>query len=342
MKKKAIIAVLLAAVGVMLLAGCTKEHTHTYAEYGYDGEQHWQYCKEDSKIAGGSYAEHTFTNGSCVCGATFSEKIPFTEGAVSTLVLDHGEIRRDGLAIYTTIYYPGVQKHQYPTIIMSHGFNGTSSRFDGDARFFAEQGFVVVTFDFCGGGTKSRSEGTIQAASVLTESEDLNAVIDYMKSEDYVDTNNLFLFGQSQGGYVSAYTAAQRVDEVKGLMLFFPALCISDDVLSKYSLEEINALDDEAEIQWMSLMVGKAYLADPVSVDIYAVLKQYTKEVIICHGDKDTTVDLSYSQKATDPAQGFLNATLYTMEGQGHGFSGAVRETANQYLLEYIRNQMSK
>ena len=39
--------------------------------------------------------------------------------------------------------------------------------------------------------------------SAMTEVDILNAVIDTLKKQDFVDEKNLFLCGMSQGGYVS-------------------------------------------------------------------------------------------------------------------------------------------
>lgn len=44
------------------------------------------------------------------------------------------------------------------------------------------QGFATYNFDFCGGGFGSRSAGTMLEMSVLTEAEDLNAIIDHFKA----------------------------------------------------------------------------------------------------------------------------------------------------------------
>lgn len=60
----------------------------------------------------------------------------------------------------------------------------------------------------------------------MTEVADLNAVVDMIKTLDFVDTDNIFLLGRSQGGFVSALTAAQREDDIQGMVLFYPAFVI--------------------------------------------------------------------------------------------------------------------
>ena len=65
--------------------------------------------------------------------------------------------------------------------------------------------------------------------SVLTEIKDLEAVIRYTRGLPYT-SNKLLLMGASQGGMVSALTAAKPKNDVGKLVLFYPAFCIPDDL----------------------------------------------------------------------------------------------------------------
>ena len=56
--------------------------------------------------------------------------------------------------------------------------------------------------------------------SVSTEISDLEVVIDYIKNNVFPE--KLFLYGESQGGFVSALTGAKRKD-ISGLVLLYPA-----------------------------------------------------------------------------------------------------------------------
>lgn len=59
--------------------------------------------------------------------------------------------------------------------------------------------------------------------SVLTEVQDVEAVIRYAQSLPYT-SNTLLLMGCSQGGMVSALTAAKHPDAVDRLVLFYPGI----------------------------------------------------------------------------------------------------------------------
>lgn len=93
-----------------------------------------------------------------------------------------------------------------------------------------EIGYCAYCFDFCGGSVPplGRSDGTTTDMSVLTEVQDLEAVIRYAQSLPYT-SDTLLLMGCSQGGMVSALTAAKHPDAVDRLVLFYPAFCIPDD-----------------------------------------------------------------------------------------------------------------
>lgn len=78
---------------------------------------------------------------------------------------------------------------------------------------------MAYCFDFCGGAASKRSDGSPLEMSVFTEQADLEAVIAMIQELDYVDQDNLFLMGTSQGGAVSAITGAAHPQEIRGMIL---------------------------------------------------------------------------------------------------------------------------
>lgn len=55
----------------------------------------------------------------------------------------------------------------------------------------------MFTFDFCGGGLLSKSDGKFIDMLIDTEKQDLLCVIDYVSSLGYVDVSKLILIGES-------------------------------------------------------------------------------------------------------------------------------------------------
>ena len=244
--------------------------------------------------------------------------------------------------IYGRFYYPEDfdESQTYPTIIMSHGLASTSTlveRANWPLRAAAE-GFVVYTFDFCGGSINSNSDGEYLEMSVMTEVSDLNAVMDFVEDQPYVDTDRLFLLGQSQGGLVSALTAAQRNEEVKGLCLVYPALCIVDD-LHEYIPDIQEVTGDTVETALGQL--GAIYATDMYDVDVYSEIAAYQGPVLIIHGEEDMTVPLSASEKAMEVSYADNDASLLVISGEKskHGFEmidETLRDQAEDAGMEFF------
>lgn len=116
-----------------------------------------------------------------------------------------------------------------PAVIYSHGYNGSGR----DGHIYVEAltacGFVVYCYDFCGGSVHSRSDGKTTEMSIFAEQADLEDALAMVRNLNYVDTERIFLIGASQGGAVSAITAANNVDAVCAMALIFPAFVTPDE-----------------------------------------------------------------------------------------------------------------
>lgn len=130
--------------------------------------------------------------------------------------------------IYGKVYHPaGEGKH--PAIIISHGYNGTNKTFERECIEYAKLGYVSCGYDFCGGSINGKSIGKSTDMTISTEKSDLMTVLEYIISLDEVDADNVILIGESMGGMVTALTAEEIPEKVKGVILYYPALCIPDD-----------------------------------------------------------------------------------------------------------------
>ena len=248
----------------------------------------------------------------------------------NSFVTEELNTNNNGKNIYGVVYKPANAKGKLPTVIYSHGFGGTNEngRIYGEA--LAKKGYVVYSFDFCGGGNNSKSDLTPKEMSIFTEKTDLNAVIDNIKAQPYVDSNNIFLLGASQGGMVSSLVAADRVEEIKGLLLCFPAFCIPDNAREWFP----NGISDVPETySLMGMDIGNKYFKDLFDFDPYSIIGKYNKDVLIIHGDADTVVPISYSEKAVET---FPSAKLNVLAGAVHGFKGDYAQEAVNYVVDYL------
>ena len=239
---------------------------------------------------------------------------------------------RDGKHIYGKLFLPQGEP-PFPLVILAHGFNGNFDKVEPYARAFAENGIAACEFDFIGGGEGSRSEGSIRNMSVLTEAADLNAVIDSLKQRKEFDPERVFLLGRSQGGFVTAYIAEERPQDIRAMILLFPGFVISDD------MREIAPNPEEIPetIELMGATIGKLYLEDALSVDIYEKMGNYSGDVLIFHGTTDNIVPISYSERAVTA---FPSAELVTIEGAGHGFSGEDDQYVTKRSVDFVKAQL--
>lgn len=237
--------------------------------------------------------------------------------------------RRDENQIYGLLYLPKNAGEKMPAVIFSHGFGGNYQVGTQYAEALAEKGYAVYCFDFCGGSPGSMSDGSTLDMSIFTEQADLEAVIHMMQEQPFVDEENIFLMGTSQGGAVSAITAAANKEEIKGAILLYPAFVLVDN--TKEQFKSVEDIPDTYYLMWMT--VGRAYAEKLLDYDIYEAISAYDKDVLLIHGDADSIVPLSYSEKAVET---YDSARLEVLPGAGHGFYGNDAEQAITWILEYL------
>ena len=247
-------------------------------------------------------------------GPLHGAPLPANGDTDTVYTVEETSFLRDGKHIYGKLLFPRGEA-PLPLVILAHGFNGNCDKVEPYARAFAENGIAACVFDFIGGGEGSRSDGSILDMSVLTEAADLNAVIDSLKQREEFDPERVFLLGRSQGGFVAAYVAEERPQDICAMVLLFPGFVISDDM--KALAPDPEEIPETVEL--MGATIGRIYLKDAMSVDIYEKMGNYPGDVLIFHGTADSIVPLSYSERA---AAAFPSAELVTIEGADHGFTG--------------------
>lgn len=246
------------------------------------------------------------------------------------------EVMKGDAKIYGELYVPSEKKDSYPLVILSHSAFMKGRALKAYAAGFAERGFMAYTFDFCGGGFSSKSDGDMKDMTIFTEKDDLNAVIDHFRGRNDVKSEKIFLCGTSQGGLVSALVANDRNDDIAGLILMYPAFNVADQV-NDYDVPE------GAE---NFLPVGKEYFDTLKDFDVFAHIGNFKKPVVIIHGTRDTTVPISYSERA---AEVYENCVLRTISGGIHGFNPdnySIMKNYDtevwKYIDEYLQNYSTK
>ncbi|VUX02872.1 fermentation/respiration switch protein [Streptococcus constellatus] len=219
-----------------------------------------------------------------------------------------------------------------PTVIFAHGFGANHDQEELIQKSLASNGIAVYTIDFAGGtGDNGRSEGEMINMSVLTEQQNLQEALKIMKKQSFVDTNNIFLLGASQGGVVSSLTAVANSNQVRGVALLYPAFSLFDDAHERFRSE--SAIPNTYNL--MGLTVGRRYFEDIWNIEIFNAISKYKGPVTIFHGTDDNIVPYSYAERAS---RTFPHATLTTVENAGHGFSASEQSQIANQLVDFVNN----
>ena len=208
--------------------------------------------------------------------------------------------------IYGYLFRPRFAASGTPLVVLGHGYGGSYSDNLDYGRYFAEHGTACYVFDFCGGSEDSRS--TPVEMSLYTEMEDLNGIADYMLQQPWLEESGLVLAGKSLGGTVAALVAAERPEDVGGLILHYPYFILSESLGGD----------------------GKTGIVD----NVFDVISAFHGDVLIFNGDQDKYVPLEFTEKA---AEAYDHAELVVVEGSGHGFGGTDRLMVKQKMTDYIR-----
>ncbi len=224
------------------------------------------------------------------------------------------------------LYLP--QKDKCPMVIMSHGFNGCGDDFKEYAKILTKNEIGVLTYDFCGGSLRSKSDLSTTEMTIFTEKEDLFAVIDFVEQQK--NTESIFLFGASMGGLVSALCAEEYDNRIQGMILLYPALCVADDWNNRFS-----SVDDIPEIhQVWEVPLGKCFFETLRGFDVFEHIDKFKRDVLIIHGDKDSIVPLEYSTQANKI---YKNSKLQVFNGEGHGFSADSDKYVAKMMIDFVK-----
>jgi dienelactone hydrolase len=100
---------------------------------------------------------------------------------------------------------------------------------------FASAGYAVYSFDFCGtnpvNSKSDSSEASISAyndRSAHSCEADMEEILAWIYSLDYIDSEAFFVYGESRGGGLAAELTARKADRVKGAVLMYPGVIEED------------------------------------------------------------------------------------------------------------------
>lgn len=142
---------------------------------------------------------------------------------------------------------------------------------------------------------------------VLLQAEDLNAVIEKIKSEDFVDKDNIYLLGSSMGGVTVATCAVTHTDDIKGIILQYPAIFLNEQAYEIGAEYDVNG---------------------------------YKNPVLLLQGDSDKVVPDKYSIELCDYYNSIdkNHCRMIIYNGQPHVFTGKYKVIAAKDIYEFINS----
>lgn len=234
--------------------------------------------------------------------------------------------------LYGELYIPNDNKNTHPLIIVCHGMYYSYTMTQASCKTLAEKGYASYCFDFHGCSYTNASGGDLTKASIMTEKSEVEACIDYFKSQEYVDSDKIVILGQSLGGVVCSLAAIDRKADLAGLILMYPAY-MTFDVINNMFPER----DKVPEIVKDALGIpgidyGRIFYTDIIDCDFDNIVDHnFKKPVLLLHGDKDSQVPMEYIEKASKM---FDDVTTIIEPGKEHGYQ--LDDTDIDYVVDYL------
>lgn len=116
------------------------------------------------------------------------------------------------------------ESEKRPMVIYVHGGTSDWRALLPVAEYMADKGYIGLSLELAGGmpaftQPAPKSEGAdLYPSHYTSRRSDVEAALNYVKSLDIVDTDKIFMYGQSYGGMITMFTAANH-NELRGIIL---------------------------------------------------------------------------------------------------------------------------
>ncbi|MCC6818415.1 MAG: acetylxylan esterase [Bacteroidia bacterium] len=226
-----------------------------------------------------------------------------------------------------------VSKTPVPVVVFCHGFKGFKDwgHFNWVANSFAENGLAFLKFNFSHNGIKSDNLLELSDMEAFgnnnysIELNDLDIVISFIdkNSEKYnINPREIYLVGHSRGGGIALLKGCE--DKRVKRMTLWASLSEFDSFFRPKTIETWNAIGvvyAENKRTGQQLPLKKQfyddYLANKSKLDIKKAAKLLDKPLLIIHGEKDESVDISHAENLYNIVQ---HSILIKVEDGDHTF----------------------
>ncbi|MFW6127912.1 MAG: alpha/beta hydrolase [Halobacteriota archaeon] len=224
------------------------------------------------------------------------------------------------------IPFPGA-----PCVIALHGLEGDKDRgkWPTVASYLYESGYACLRFNFRGCGEKEKSDGKFEDLTLSGRIEDYKAALQYIRSEENIDTERIGVIGSSLGGMV-AIAGKQKVKAVVTMG--------SPYKVPRYGKPLIPRKEGDHYVLPSGSRFKKDFYEDIQRYNLLRDVKE-SPPLMIIHGSSDEVVPVEHGKilydNAVEPKE------LKIIEGADHTFSSpmhlnealrSAREWFNKYL----------
>ena len=226
---------------------------------------------------------------------------------------------KDGLPIQGWIMKPpGFDPDQkYPLILEIHGgpFANYGDRFDVEKQLWASAGFVVFYANPRGSTSYGEEFGNlIHHAYPGDDFHDLDAGVDAVIAQGYIDEDNLFVTGGSGGGGLTAWMIGNS-DRFKAAVSFYP-------VINWYSFALTADMAPVAVKYWFPGLPWDN-VEHYESRSLLSVVENVKTPTLIMTGEEDWRTPMSESEQYYKALKMVgVEAVLVRVPGEAHGIWG--------------------
>lgn len=215
-------------------------------------------------------------------------------------------------------------------MILVHGFTGDwrgpKNLFEKLSKKLQQKDFAVLRFSFIG---TPPSDGDFREMTLASETAELTKVIECAKSLGYKEIGVL---GESMGGTV-ATTAYDPI--LKVVIFWYPAFdFIHTDLESLLNQENQEKLKKDSYILIDGFKVGKKFISQINSIDVFEKVRKIKCPVYFLHGDKDKEAPHFHSEKAFQLAN--EPKELHLIKGADHCFYDE-QDEAIDLTLDFLK-----
>ncbi|KGE19422.1 alpha/beta hydrolase family protein [Paenibacillus wynnii] len=211
-------------------------------------------------------------------------------------------IRHNQQELTASLHYPtkekstsGRCKDRVPLAVICHGFIGSRIGVDRifvkAARELAQEGYLVIRFDYIGCGESTGTYGSEDMESLIAQTK---AVLDYGLSAGDVDPTRVTLIGHSLGGAVALLTAV-RDRRVKNLVLWSAVGYPFNDIVKIVGREAYDTAVKSGSADHAGYTFTPAYFNSLAAFQPFQETGKFGGDVLVIHGTSDDVIPVDYA-----------------------------------------------